>query len=302
MKKILLTTFSLCASAGLFAQTVVDYDFNDNYITNFTALGGSGSGATVADFGGDAQTDYIRHHTFSNPTTGDYLTTANGTAAGYAFDISTATANIRQPAGPFPAAPASSSYFETAVTGGDAIRMRPFTDDASASANMSTATWLTFSNTVWDALGAANAGFDASSSFQINGGNVGNQSFRFLVVSNGNYYVTDASDNSGSLNFGLTNLNTATFYSYSNATDGSTILFDQAAESSVVGSALDNITAVGFYSELVDFDGTAITGNAGLAFDMTNFSANLAAVPEPSAYSLIAGFLALGWIMVRRRK
>jgi hypothetical protein len=299
-KKSLLFA-SLLLSVSLQAQVVVDYDFADNYITNFTALGGSGSGATVADFGGDAQTDYIRHHTFSNPTTGDYLTTDNGTAAGPAFSISTATANIRQTGGAFPAAPSSNSYFETAVTGGDAIRIRPFTDDASASANMSTATWLTFSNTAWDALGAANAGFDASSYFQINGGNVGNQSFRFLVVSNGNYYVTDASDSSGSLNFGVTNLNTASFYSYSNATDGSTILFDQAAESSVVGSVLDNITAVGFYSELVDFDGTAITGNAGLAFDMTNFSANLAAVPEPSTYALLAGFATLGLVLFRRR-
>lgn len=299
---LLVASLLVAASLQAQASVVVHYNFADNYISAFTALGGSGSGATTADFGGDAQNDYIRHHTFSNPTTGDYLTTANGTGAGYAFSISTATANIRQPAGPFPAAPGSGSYFDTAVTGGDAIRMRPFTAGATASANMSTATWLTFSQSVWDDLTTANAGFDATSSFQINGGNVGNQSFRFLVVSNGSYYVSDTSSNDGSLDFGLTNLASQTFWSYSNAAAGSTILFNQSAESSVLGSALDNITAVGFYSDKVNFDGTALAANSDLAFDMTNFSANLVAVPEPSTYALLAGFATLGLVMLRRRK
>jgi hypothetical protein len=165
---------------------------------------------------------------------------------------------------------------------------------------MSTATWLTFEQSVWDDLTSGGVGFDASSSFQINGNNAGNQSFRFLVVSGGNYYVTDTSDSSGSLNFGVTNLAAETFWTYSNATDGSTILFDQAAESSVLGSTLSSITAVGFYSDKVDFDGTAITGNAGLAFDMTNFSA--VAIPEPSTFVLVGVAFASLFAFRSRRK
>jgi hypothetical protein len=55
------------------------------------------------------------------------------------------------------------------------------------------------------------------------------------------------------------------------------------------------------YSDKLNFDGTALTSGADMDWNVLGFTANLAAVPEPSTYALLAGFATLGLVLFRRR-
>jgi hypothetical protein len=92
--------------------------------------------------------------------------------------------------------------------------------------------------------------------------------------------------------------------------DITTGLYDRGAD----GTSTATIVAGSFVTQadvaMTDggFNGTdffaalSLRNNSGsVAQGWDNFSATATPVPEPSAYALIAGFLALGSIMVRRR-
>lgn len=91
--------------------------------------------------------------------------------------------------------------------------------------------------------------------------------------------------------------------------DVTTGLYDRGANGTstatiVAGSSItqDNVAMTGGGFNGTDFFAALSTRNntGSVAQGWDNFSA--VAVPEPSAYALIAGFLALGSIMVRRRR
>lgn len=73
---------------------------------------------------------------------------------------------------------------------------------------------------------------------------------------------------------------------------------------SVLGS--NGVSSLTFDSVNGSFDSTDIIGvqinTAGIGSTITANLSSLQAVPEPSAYAALSGFLALTWVMLRRRR
>ncbi|CAA6689973.1 MULTISPECIES: hypothetical protein [unclassified Lentimonas] len=99
---------------------------------------------------------------------------------------------------------------------------------------------------------------------------------------------------------GVTNFNAATsritgssaifdLSSYDLGANGSTIVFMTTAETGTFGS----VSILGGYTADVDY---SYNGNTQIALT------NISAIPEPSACAMLAGLLALGSVMMRRRK
>ena len=88
--------------------------------------------------------------------------------------------------------------------------------------------------------------------------------------------------------------------------DWSYVVTDLDAGSSVVGSDTQSLTSADFGTSL-NVGGVYASmrsGNqtAGLLSGLDQWSVNVNVVPEPSAYALLAGALALGLVMIRRRR
>ena len=297
MRKFLPSTLLITAvlfTASLYAQTSI-VDLNHPYVTGYAAFQGASGGSGNRDIDSDGNADdgaRYRYYT-SAPTANSYATTDGNTNAGYTMSGSTMVANLDN-AGTFPA-----FINEHAFTTGS-IRWRVI-GTSNTSNNMATASWMTFNQDSWDNLSVGSVVFDNTSSMSVTLSNNGIQTLRFMVVADGTYYLSDTTStaNTGGT-FNLTGLDTENWWTYSNGgnTDG-TILFNQGSESSVVGSALNNITAVGLYADKVGFDASGITATSEYDLNVQGFVAT--AVPEPSTYALLGGLMALGLVLVRRR-
>ncbi len=71
-----------------------------------------------------------------------------------------------------------------------------------------------------------------------------------------------------------------------------------------ISSFEDGVNYVTFAGLKAKGDGTITLNLAGGATDTTKWMVSgleMTAIPEPSAYAALAGFLALGWVMLRRR-
>ena len=112
-------------------------------------------------------------------------------------------------------------------------------------------------------------------------------------------------------NFAYTGTNTLQFDLTLTRTGEDTIdwgyvITDLDAGSSVVGSDTQSLTSADFGTSL-NVGGVYASmrsGNqtAGLLSGLDQWSVNVNVVPEPSAYALLAGALALGLVMIRRRR
>lgn len=144
--------------------------------------------------------------------------------------------------------------------------------------------------------------FDSSSSYSAtfalgSGYQTANCRFRIIVQDGSNWYISQAS--------GLTGGNTA--QSATNVTFASRTWssYDPFTSLSAIGAtatpSFTNIGAVGFAFELSSLQ-SANGGTNGGAW-VNDFIVNgVSAVPEPSSYAVIAGFLVLGGTTVTRRR
>lgn len=123
--------------------------------------------------------------------------------------------------------------------------------------------------------------------------NPGGRVSRALVQSDGSWYVSDEvfGGTTGTLEF---NGSTTDWYDFDPQTD--TLFLDEdSLGSSISGTALNDINAMGLYSQMQLIDGSSknavIQGFNGMEVTM---------VPEPSTYALVIGVMVLG-LAVRRR-
>lgn len=122
----------------------------------------------------------------------------------------------------------------------------------------------------------------------------GNSISRLLVQNGSNWYISDtALTSAGTL---TVNGYTEDWYSYDPSTN---LLYDNSnLGSSVVGSTFNDIQAFGAIAQTTaNFDGT--TANTGWYYTR---NIGLTVVPEPSAFALALGALALGGAALRRRR
>lgn len=121
------------------------------------------------------------------------------------------------------------------------------------------------------------------------GGNPSN--IGFVLQADGNYFLHSSvyDDNSGTGDeFTLADPTAVTWNS-----------FDPTVSFSSIGAAatpdFTKVTGIGIWFE----NERVNNSTSGMGFQIGEITFN--AVPEPSTYALISGFLALGWMMVRRR-
>ncbi|VGO18172.1 PEP-CTERM sorting domain-containing protein [Pontiella sulfatireligans] len=128
------------------------------------------------------------------------------------------------------------------------------------------------------------------SAMSMSANNIGNVALRFAVQSGGNWYVSsDYLDVEGSLSYSSANWATLT-----TATSASTSLMTaEGLTYDVLGSALDNITAAGFFEE-----GGVVDSNARARVKFDTLTVEV--IPEPATLGLVAAFGG-GIILIRRR-
>lgn len=148
---------------------------------------------------------------------------------------------------------------------------------------------------------AAGSSFDANSSFTLGANTTmnGTSEARWLVVSGGVTYVSSATLTvpTSNASFATTRtLSTPSSINWAVWSPGSDLSLGTLTYS-VAGTALTNITRVGFY-----YSNLANTNAPN--FDLGTFSATLATsnVPEPSATALLFGLAAVGLCTARRRR
>lgn len=131
-----------------------------------------------------------------------------------------------------------------------------------------------------------------------------------------NSIVADSSFEGGAVNFGTSGVYDVTSAAGNDAwiliTDGALTGLVRGSSWSVISGATAPTPTPALKYEIGASDtsatltalagtGTAISIGAGGGFGGSGVSIQLSAVPEPSAFALLSGALALGWVMVRRR-
>lgn len=145
-------------------------------------------------------------------------------------------------------------------------------------------------------LNTGGVAIDATSSLTMNITAISSPfSARFMVKQGSQWYVSSTTyTTTGAKTLGGTSLVNETWAAFNPA---SSLDFNNA--SSFGGVAWTTITAVGFYAEYALATTSDITARD---FSVSGFSADLVAVPEPSAFAAFSGLVAVGFAATRRRR
>lgn len=277
---------------------IVAVDFGADYTSsNINASISSTTVATVdADFDGtaDDRAATVAFGTiFTSPNSANWTTPAGKSGAVIKHGISVGLIDWNSGADPEP------SIQLDRISSADIIQVG--NGPGTSLLRMASAFYWEKSSFINGADATANLGFsNESSGISVSFNNSGTpttgytRTGRVLVENAGSWYVSASlfGSTNGTLSF---NGYTATWYLYDPETG--TLFWDNAdTGTGIAGSDLSDITALGVYTQHELIDGTS--GNAAL-HGFSGLQATL--VPEPSTYALGLGFLALGFVMLRRR-
>ncbi|WPJ96226.1 PEP-CTERM sorting domain-containing protein [Coraliomargarita algicola] len=259
-----VTGGTLAMGSNQISVTGGNFNVNGGAVT-VTGGANATNGALKAD-GGDI-----------NLTSGSITVTDDSAGGGTTNVTSTGTLNI-----------AGGNFIVTGQTGAsDTVAFNGEVTISSGSFSVAAGQVITNSTAVFNIVG------DAATSIEMNNLNlVGSRTatFNFIFDDDGVETVTNA---------GFMGLSSLTLNVDGSAYAGGIASFDLFTSTNLTsGIEAGNITVTGLGEEGVDWE---ILQGLGTGGD-DKITLNILTVPEPSAYALLGGLLALGHVMVRRRR
>ena len=268
----------------------------------------SAHAATIIDYNGDSLTLVSASTTLQSPA----AAVASGTINTRAFDAG-------QPTTGYTGVPFSVGYQATAsaasVLSFSRQQIRDNADGGSAYDRIAIQNFSTIANTTTLSFAAVvvfpTSTFSLEKLTAVGDVNAGNASFnsssraiRWVVQTGGAYYVNTVNLSNIALGSasGITQTRGTTLTDSWVAYSPSTLInADLSVGATALGSALNSVTAVGFYVENDSFIGSN-TATTQLNFGLNDFVATGAtAIPEPGSAAFLTGVMAIGLAAVRRR-